>query len=140
MEYILPIGIFIVFGIVFGVLLTVISKVFAVKVDERAQKITETLPGANCGACGYAGCADYADAIVNKGASMNACLPGGAAAASKSVKSWVLQLPQQNGKFRWFTATALAKQPSRNLHLMAFKPVLLRSDSTAVQEAVCMDV
>ena len=45
MEYILPIGIFIVFGIVFGVLLTVISKVFAVKVDERAQKITETLPG-----------------------------------------------------------------------------------------------
>ena len=83
MEYILPIGIFIVFGIVFGVLLTVISKVFAVKVDERAQKITETLPGANCGACGYAGCADYADAIVNKGASMNACLPGGAAAASK---------------------------------------------------------
>ncbi|MFR4418709.1 MAG: (Fe-S)-binding protein [Ruminococcus sp.] len=58
MEYILPIGIFIVFGIVFGVLLTVISKVFAVKVDERAQKITETLPGANCGACGYAGCAD----------------------------------------------------------------------------------
>ena len=83
MEYILPIGIFIVFGIVFGVLLTVISKVFAVKVDERAQKITETLPGANCGACGYAGCADYADAIVNKGAPMNACLPGGAAAASK---------------------------------------------------------
>ena len=121
MEYILPIGIFIVFGIVFGVLLTVISKVFAVKVDERAQKITETLPGANCGACGYAGCADYADAIVNKGA-------------------WVLQLPQQNGKFRWFTATALAKQPSRNLHLMAFKPVLLRSDSTAAREAVCMDV
>ena len=103
MEYILPIGIFIVFGIVFGVLLTVISKVFAVKVDERAQKITETLPGANCGACGYAGCADYADAIVNKGAPMNAC-------------------------------------PSQNLHLMAFKPVLLRSDSTAVQEAVCMDV
>ena len=83
MEYILPIGIFIVFGIVFGVLLTVISKVFAVKVDERAQKITETLPGANCGACGYAGCADYADAIVNKGVPMNACLPGGAAAASK---------------------------------------------------------
>ena len=55
MEYILPIGIFIVFGIVFGVLLTVISKVFAVKVDERAQKITETLPGANCGACPVGG-------------------------------------------------------------------------------------
>lgn len=68
MEYILPILLFLVFGVVFGVLLTVISKVFAVKVDERTQHITEILPGANCGACGYAGCADYADAIVSKGA------------------------------------------------------------------------
>ena len=82
MEYILPILLFIVFGLVFGILLTVISKVFAVKVDERTQHITEILPGANCGACGYAGCADYADAIVSKGAPMNACLPGGASAAS----------------------------------------------------------
>ena len=62
-------------GIVFGVLLVVISKVFAVETDERAVKITEALPGANCGACGYAGCADYADAIVNKGAPMNALSP-----------------------------------------------------------------
>ena len=140
MEYILPIGIFIVFGIVFGVLLTVISKVFAVKVDERAQKITETLPGANCGACGYAGCADYADAIVNKGAPMNACLPGGAAAASKIGEIMGVAVTAAERKIPGFTATALAKQPSRNLHLMAFKPVLLRSDSTAVREAVCMDV
>lgn len=41
---------------------------------------------------------------------MNACLPGGAAAASKIGEIMGLQLPQQNGKFRWFTATALAKQ------------------------------
>lgn len=37
MEYILPILLFLVFGVVFGVLLTVISKVFAVKVDERTR-------------------------------------------------------------------------------------------------------
>ena len=71
MEFVYPILIFVVMGIVFGVLLVVISKVFAVETDERAVKITEALPGANCGACGYAGCADYADAIVNKGAPMN---------------------------------------------------------------------
>lgn len=82
MEFVYPILIFVVMGIVFGVLLVVISKVFAVKTDERAVQITEALPGANCGACGYAGCADYADAIVNKGAPMNACLPGGANAAA----------------------------------------------------------
>lgn len=50
MEFVYPILIFVVMGIVFGVLLVVISKVFAVETDERAVKITEALPGANCGA------------------------------------------------------------------------------------------
>ena len=86
MEYLYPILIFIVFGVVFGILLVAASRVFAVKVDPRASKITEALPGANCGACGYAGCADYADAIVNKGAPMNACLPGGKESASAIVE------------------------------------------------------
>ena len=36
MEFLYPILIFVVMGIVFGVLLVVISKVFAVKTDERA--------------------------------------------------------------------------------------------------------
>ncbi len=36
MEFVYPILIFVVMGIVFGVLLVVISKVFAVKTDERA--------------------------------------------------------------------------------------------------------
>lgn len=49
MEFVYPILIFVVMGIVFGVLLVVISKVFAVKTDERAVQITEALPGANCG-------------------------------------------------------------------------------------------
>lgn len=82
MEYLYPILIFAVMGILFGALLVVISKAFAVETDVRAVEITESLPGANCGACGYAGCADYADAIVHKGAPMNACLPGGANAAA----------------------------------------------------------
>lgn len=41
MEFVYPILIFVVMGIVFGVLLVVISKVFAVKTDERAVQITE---------------------------------------------------------------------------------------------------
>lgn len=81
-SYIYPLVIFIVMGIVFGILLTVLSKVFAVKTDPRTQQISEALPNANCGGCGYAGCADYADAIVTKGAPMNLCSPGGASTAS----------------------------------------------------------
>ncbi len=82
MEFVYPILIFAAMGLVFGILLVVISRAFAVEEDARAVEITEALPGANCGACGYAGCADYANAIVSSGAPMNACLPGGASAAA----------------------------------------------------------
>ena len=52
MEYLVPILLFAGLGLLAGVLLTVFSRVFAVKQDERAEKIREVLPGANCGACG----------------------------------------------------------------------------------------
>ncbi len=83
MTYLIPALIVGACGIIAGVLLTVASKVFHVEVDERIEKISEALPQANCGACGYAGCADYADAIINKGAPSNLCRPGGADAAGK---------------------------------------------------------
>ncbi len=76
-TYVLPVLIFAVLGLLAGVLLTVASKVFEVKTDERIEQIGEILPQANCGACGYAGCGDYAAAIVEKGAPTNLCKPGG---------------------------------------------------------------
>ena len=51
-TFILPIIIFAVIGVIAGILLTVASKVFEVKVDERIDNISEALPQANCGACG----------------------------------------------------------------------------------------
>ena len=83
MTYLIPALIVGICGLLAGVLLTVAAKVFYVKVDERVSQISESLPQANCGACGYAGCADYADAIVNSGAPTNLCRPGGAEAAKK---------------------------------------------------------
>ncbi|MBR1724120.1 MAG: RnfABCDGE type electron transport complex subunit B [Ruminococcus sp.] len=82
LTYLIPVLIVGGCGVLAGVLLTVASKVFYVKVDERIAKISEALPQANCGACGYAGCADYANAIVNGGAETNLCRPGGADAAA----------------------------------------------------------
>lgn len=64
-------------GLVLGALLAVASKIFAVDKDERAEAITEVLPGANCGSCGFAGCSAYASAISKDGAKINACSPGG---------------------------------------------------------------
>ena len=83
MTYLIPALIVGACGVMAGVLLTVAAKVFHVEVDERIEKIGEALPQANCGACGFAGCSDYAAAIIEKGAATNLCRPGGAEAAGK---------------------------------------------------------
>ena len=70
-------------GLVLGALLAVASKIFAVKKDERAEAITEVLPGANCGSCGFAGCSAYADSISKGEAKINCCSPGGQAVSDK---------------------------------------------------------
>ena len=63
-------------GLIFGLILAFASVVFAVKVDEREEKILSELPGANCGACGFAGCDAYAKALVEGGVKTNLCIPG----------------------------------------------------------------
>ncbi len=62
-------------AIVFSVLIVLISKLCFVKEDEKVKKITENLAGANCGGCGYAGCADYAKAIAEGKADFTKCGP-----------------------------------------------------------------
>ena len=54
-------------GLIAAVVLYVCSKKFAVYEDPRIAQVTEVLPGANCGGCGFAGCGGLADALV-KGA------------------------------------------------------------------------
>ena len=65
-------------GLIAGLGLAIASVVFAVPVDEKAEKIRECLPGANCGACGFTGCDGYA-AALSKGETTecNLCTPGG---------------------------------------------------------------
>ena len=69
-------------GAVFGLILAIASRVFAVHVDERLEPITEALPGANCGGCGYSGCVGYARAIIEDGVALNLCASGGNEAAA----------------------------------------------------------
>lgn len=66
-----------VIGIICAAILAIASKVMAVKVDERFPIIRDLLPGANCGACGYAGCDGYATALIEDGVKTNLCTPGG---------------------------------------------------------------
>ena len=69
-------------GLVSAVALAVAEKYLSLPQDPRIGKVTELLPGVNCGGCGYAGCADYARAIVLNQAECNLCAPGGAACAN----------------------------------------------------------
>ncbi len=65
-------------GIVCAVILTAASKFFGVKSDSKTENIRECLPGANCGACGYAGCDEYAAALSADGdIAPSLCIPGG---------------------------------------------------------------
>ena len=74
-------------GVIAGFGLAIASKIMAVPVDEKAEKIRECLPGANCGACGFSGCDGYA-AALSKGEVTNTalCAPGGKDAAAAVAK------------------------------------------------------
>lgn len=54
-------------GLVAAVVLYLCSKKFAVEEDPRIEKVSNALPGANCGGCGFPGCSGMAEALV-KGA------------------------------------------------------------------------
>ena len=71
-------------GLIAALLLVIASHVFYVPVDDRVSNVREILPGANCGGCGYAGCDDYAAAVVgDENTPCNACTVGGASVAAQ---------------------------------------------------------
>lgn len=83
----------VVLGLAGGIILVLASKFMAVYEDPRIAQITECLAGANCGGCGYAGCADYAKAIVENGAPTNKCAPAMPKPPRLSTPLWALRAP-----------------------------------------------
>ncbi len=60
-------------GILFSAGLSLANKKLQVVEDPRIMVVTGELPGANCGACGYAGCAHFAENLVMGRAELSAC-------------------------------------------------------------------
>lgn len=60
-------------GAFFSTLIVFISKKLSVEHDVMIDQIRELLSGANCGACGYAGCDAFAQALYEGKASINDC-------------------------------------------------------------------
>src|SRR3990172_3831773 len=89
-EYVAPMTIYLALGVlgalgvIFGIALAMVAARFIVKVDPKVEQVRETLPGANCGACGFAGCMGYAEAVVgNPDVATHLCAPGKSPVAEK---------------------------------------------------------
>ena len=70
-------------SLVAGILLALISSLFAVEENKKVKSIRAALPGINCGACGYLGCDDYAAALAEGCAKTNLCVPGAQCASDE---------------------------------------------------------
>lgn len=64
-------------GAFFAVSLAIADKKLRVEEDPRIGMVNDVLPGANCGACGFAGCAAFAEGVVGGTAPVNGCPVGG---------------------------------------------------------------
>lgn len=85
-------------GAVFGVILAISSKIFYVKTDTRIEDVKKLLPNYNCGACGFAGCSGFAEAIVKGEANdLTKCKPGKPDLNYKQIKEYLESHPDDEG-------------------------------------------
>lgn len=71
-------------GLFFGIGLAIAAHKFAVEVNPLIEEVTESLPLAQCGGCGYPGCEGYAIAVVtDPDVPPNLCFPGKEAVANR---------------------------------------------------------
>lgn len=70
-------AVFSLLGLVFGFALAAAAAKFQVPVNPLVERVRDRLPSANCGACGFAGCQVYAEAVVARAdVSPALCIPG----------------------------------------------------------------
>ena len=70
-------------GLIFGALIAITGRIFAVRKDPIKEAVREILPGANCGGCGFAGCDAYAQAVAEGNAKPGLCPVGGDSVAQE---------------------------------------------------------
>jgi electron transport complex protein RnfB len=104
-------------GLACGTALALAAKFLAVKEDPRVEAMQEILPGANCGGCGFAGCADYAKAVVLDGAAITLCAPGGAEVLEKMAAAMGMEATAEEKKVAVvMCAGSSQKAPRKHLY------------------------
>lgn len=85
-------------SILLGLLLAVSEKYLKVAVDERFAKVESLLPGLNCGACGYPGCAGMTGGLLSGEAKkVSQCRPSNAQ-QREAIKDFLAKTPGPDGK------------------------------------------
>lgn len=114
MDILIPIIALGVLGFIFGIGITYALKVFSSEEDPMIGLVFSALPGANCGACGLAGCHALAEAIVKGHASPTLCVPGGANVQEKIAS--ILGLETKKVEKRIATLFCNGGTRARNKH------------------------
>lgn len=70
-------------GAVLSAILVSAYTKLAIALDEKQKSILDALPGANCGACGLAGCEAYAEALAKGETEVGLCTVGGKEVSDK---------------------------------------------------------
>ncbi|MHC4544413.1 MAG: RnfABCDGE type electron transport complex subunit B [Planctomycetota bacterium] len=76
----------------FAVVLLIASIKLKVEIDPKIEQIHEALPNIDCGACGFAGCGQYAKAVSANPELLGNCAPGGPETAEKIAGILNLQI------------------------------------------------
>jgi len=87
-------------GGAFAVVLLIASIKLRVEQDPQVEQIYQVLPHVECGACGFAGCGQYAPAVKNDPTLLGKCAPGGAAVAAKIAEILNIQMSDQGAPLR----------------------------------------
>ena len=72
-------------GAISAIILYFVAQKFKVIEDPRIDEVADKLPGANCGGCGFAGCRNFAEAIVKAGNMDNLNCPVGGNTIIKEI-------------------------------------------------------
>jgi len=86
-RILIPVAAMAVLGLIFGVGLAYALRIFGIQIDPKIFKILSLLPGSNCGACGRAGCAGFADALAKGEA-----IPAGCAVSNADARKSIAEL------------------------------------------------
>jgi len=70
-------------GVAFAAILGFAAEYYKVKEDPRIARLLSVIPNANCGACGAAGCHNFAERILEGTIAVSGCIVGGADVAKK---------------------------------------------------------